>query len=70
MPPSASRPASRSAASRGTLAGSGRGGERAAIMSTLIRTARLNGADPRVRLADVLARINDDNIQNLDPEPR
>jgi transposase len=45
--------------------GSDRGGERAAIMYTLIQTARLNGADPQAWLADVLARINDYNIQNL-----
>ena len=47
------------------FAGSDRGGERAAIMYTLIRTARLNGVDPQVWLADVLASINDYNIQNL-----
>ena len=55
----------RSAASRGLFAGSDRGGERAAIMYTLIRTARLNGVDSQVWLADVLASINDYNIQNL-----
>jgi transposase len=47
------------------FAGSDRGGERAAIMYTLIQTARLNGVDPQAWLADVLARINDYNIQNL-----
>jgi transposase len=48
------------------FAGSDRGGERAAVMYTLIQTARLNGIDPQAWLADVLARINDHNIQNLD----
>jgi transposase len=47
------------------FAGSDRGGERAAIMYTLIQTAKLNAIDPLVWLADVLARINDHNIQNL-----
>lgn len=45
---------------------SDRGGERAAVMYTLIRTARLNDVDPQTWLADVLARINDHNIQRLD----
>jgi transposase len=35
-------------------------------MYTLIQTARLNDVDPQGWLADVLARINDQNIQNLD----
>jgi transposase len=48
------------------FAGSDRGGERAAVMYTLIQTARLNGVDPQAWLADVLARINDHNIQKLD----
>ena len=46
--------------------GSDRGGERAAVMYTLIQTAKLNDVDPQAWLADVLARINDHNIQNLD----
>ena len=41
------------------FAGSDRGGERAAAMYSLIVTAKLNGADPRAWLADVLARIAD-----------
>lgn len=45
--------------------GSDRGGERAAIMYTLIQTARLNGVDPQAWLADVLARINDHKITSL-----
>jgi transposase len=48
------------------FAGSDRGGERAAVMLTLIQTARLNDNDPQVWLADVLARINDHNIHRLD----
>jgi len=48
------------------FAGSDRGGERAAVMYTLIQTARLNDVNPQAWLADVLERINDHNIQNLD----
>jgi hypothetical protein len=47
------------------FAGSKRGGERAAIMYTLIQTAKLNDVDPQVWLADVLARIADHPITNL-----
>jgi transposase len=47
------------------FAGSDRGGERAAVMYTLIQTARLNDVDPQAWLADVLARINDHNVQKL-----
>ncbi len=39
------------------FAGSDRGGERAAVMYTLIGTAKLNDADPQAWLADVLDRI-------------
>jgi transposase len=48
------------------FAGSDRGGERAAVMFTLIQTAKLNGVDPQAWLADVLARINDHNVRRLD----
>ena len=48
------------------FAGSDRGGERAAVMYTLIQTACLNDVDPQAWLADVLARINDHNIHRLD----
>jgi transposase len=48
------------------FAGSDRGGERTAVMYTLIQTARLNGVDPQAWLADVLARISDHNIHHLD----
>lgn len=47
------------------FAGSDRGGERAAVMYTLIRTARFNDVDPRAWLADVLARIADHKAADL-----
>ena len=40
-----------------------RGGERAAVMYTLIQTARLNDVDPQAWLAGVLVRISDHSIQ-------
>ena len=48
------------------FAGSDRGGERAAVMLTLIHTAKLNDIDPQAWLADVLARIADHAIHRLD----
>jgi transposase len=48
------------------FAGSDRGGERAAIMLTLIQTAKLNDVDPQAWLADVLARIAEHPFQKLD----
>jgi hypothetical protein len=39
------------------FAGSERGADRAAVMATLIMTAKLNDLDPQAWLADVLARI-------------
>jgi hypothetical protein len=47
------------------FAGSERGGERAAIMYTLIQTAMLNGVDPQAWLADVLDRIADHPITDI-----
>ena len=47
------------------FAGSDRGGERAAIMFTLIQTAKLNDVDPQAWFADVLARIADHKITDL-----
>jgi transposase len=47
------------------FAGSDRGGERAAVMLTMIHTAKLNDIDPQAWLADVLARINDHAIHRL-----
>ena len=48
------------------FAGSERGANRAAVMATLITTAKLNDIDPQAWLADVLARINDHAIHRLD----
>ena len=48
------------------FAGSDAGGQRAAILYTLIETARLNGVDPMAWLADVIARIADHPINRLD----
>lgn len=48
------------------FAGSGRGGERAAMIYALITTAKLNDVDPRAWLADVLARIADHPASRLD----
>jgi IS66 C-terminal element len=39
------------------VGGSDRGGERAAVMLTLIQTAKLNNVDPQAWLADMLARL-------------
>lgn len=47
------------------FAGSDRGGERTAVMLTLIQTAKLNDVDPQAWLADVLARIADHKINDL-----
>ncbi len=47
------------------FAGSDRGGQRAAVMFTLIQTAKLNDVDPQAWLADVLARIADHKISDL-----
>jgi transposase len=46
--------------------GSDRGGQRAAIIYTLIQTAKLNDVDPQAWLADVLARIADHPATKLD----
>ena len=48
------------------FAGSDRGGARAALMYTLIGTAKLNDVDPQAWLADVLARIADQPVSRLD----
>jgi IS66 C-terminal element len=45
--------------------GSDRGGERAAIMCTLIGTARLSDVDLQAWIADVPARINDQKVDDL-----
>lgn len=46
--------------------GSDRGGDRAAVLYSLIQTCRLNNVDPQAWLADVLARIADHPAQRLD----
>ena len=48
------------------FAGSDRGGDRAAVMFTLIGTAKLNDVDPQAWLADVLKRIAEHPAQRLD----
>jgi len=48
-----------------TFCGSDEGGHRAAVMYTLIETAKLNGVDPKAWLADVLARIADHPAHRL-----
>jgi transposase len=48
------------------FAGSDSGGHRAAAMYSLIGSAKLNGIDPEVYLATVLARIADHSIQRLE----
>jgi transposase len=47
------------------FAGSERGGDRAAMIYTLIMTAKLNGIDPQAWLADVLCRIAEHPAQHL-----
>ena len=46
--------------------GSDRGGQRAAVMYSLIVTARMNDVDPQAWLADVLARIAGHPAQRLE----
>jgi transposase len=48
------------------FAGSERGADRAAVMATLIVTAKLNGVDPQAWLADVLARIAEHPASRLE----
>jgi transposase len=48
------------------FAGSDRGGQRAAAMYSLIVTCKLNDVDPQAWLADVLARIAEHPVQQLD----
>jgi hypothetical protein len=47
------------------FAGSDRGGQRAAVMYTLIATAKLNHVDPQAWLRNVLARIADHKNTDL-----
>ena len=48
-----------------TFCGSDTGGHRAAVMYTLIETAKLCDVDPKAWLADVLARIADHPMQRI-----
>ncbi|PKQ06399.1 MAG: IS66 family transposase [Alphaproteobacteria bacterium HGW-Alphaproteobacteria-11] len=48
------------------FAGSERGADRAAVMATLIQTAKLGDVDPQAWLADVLARIANHPLNKLD----
>jgi transposase len=48
------------------FAGSDRGGQRAAIMFSLIVTAKMNNVDPQAWLADVLARIAEQPAHRID----
>jgi transposase len=48
------------------FSGSDRGGQRAAVMYSLIVTAKMNDIDPQAWLADVLARIAEHPVQKLD----
>jgi hypothetical protein len=49
-----------------TFCGSDAGGKRAAVIFTLIETAKLCDVDPRAWLADVLARIADHPANRID----
>ena len=48
------------------FAGSDAGGRRAAVLYTIIETAKLNGLDPEAYLADILARIADHPAKRID----
>ena len=48
------------------FAGSDAGGERAAMMYSLLNTAKLNGIDPEAYLAQVLSTIADHPVNRVD----
>jgi transposase len=48
-----------------TFAGSDEGGKRAAVMYTLIESAKMNGLDPEAYLCNVIARIADHPINRI-----
>lgn len=47
------------------FAGSDTGGERAAAIYSLVKTAKLNGLDPEAYLRDILTRIADHKINRV-----
>lgn len=47
------------------FAGSDGGGERAAVMYTLIETAKMNGLNPEAYLSDIIARIADHPMKRI-----
>jgi transposase len=48
------------------FAGSDAGGQRAAIMYTIIESAKMSGLDPEAYLTDVIARIADHPAHRID----
>jgi len=48
------------------FAGADSGGERAAVMYTIIETAKLNGLDPEAYLRSLIARIPDHPAKRID----
>jgi transposase len=50
--------------------GSERGGKSAAIIYTLVETAKLNSVDPQAWLTDTLSRIANHKIDKIDELPR
>ncbi len=48
------------------FAGSDKGGERAAVLYSLIGTAKLNGLDPESYFRDVLSRLPDHPINHIE----
>ncbi|MGH1350048.1 MAG: transposase domain-containing protein, partial [Methyloligellaceae bacterium] len=48
------------------FAGSDAGGERAAMLYSLIQTAKLNDVDPEAYLRDVLRRIADHPVNRIE----
>ncbi|SIR53002.1 transposase domain-containing protein, partial [Acidiphilium rubrum] len=48
------------------FAGSDRGGERAAMMYSLITTAKMNDVDPQAWLADILTRIASHPVHRIE----
>jgi hypothetical protein len=47
------------------FAGSDTGGDRAAMMYSIIQTAKLNGLDPQAYLGDIVGRIGDHQINRI-----